>query len=416
MATVHSGCLHPANILHIFILVFRVSVVSPKLYGTITMLQTFASPLNVRVVQEAATHVGSEYLLAEVSLAAMSIWNLDFFRDVLPDICLRINSLQLLTLDYLIAVYPMIVTVVAFFILQLHYHGYDVVLLICRPFQRMFARFRQGWNLHTSLIDAFITFYFLSTTKILHVSISILLSVQLRDAEGSNLGYEDASIKFFSSIHKPYAILAISVLLLFIILPISLLVGYQFSCCQICLSKTRIKGRVLEEFMYSFNKYYKDGSDETRDCRWFAAFYIVLRLCTYLLLFLPMSSLFYNFVLVYSLLCALFVLVVEPYRDEYKRHNYLEPCVVLSLTLILTAITGVNTSNVESRKYVKPLLMSTSLVALLPIVYLCGVTVWWIYKRTPFGYRPVQQLTDSDQPDSSTSINTVSDHLYLFRQ
>ena len=207
-------------------------------------------------------------------------------------------------------------------------------------------------------------------------------------------------------------------LLLLIILPIALLVGYQFSCCQICLSKTRIKGRVLEEFMYSFNKYYKDGSGGTRDCRWFAAFYIVMRLCIYLLLFLPMTSLFYNFALVYSLLCALFFLVVEPYRDEYKRHNYLEPCVVLSLTLTLTAITGVNTSNVESRKYVKPLLMFTALVALLPIVYLCGVTVWWIYKRTPFGYRPVQQLTDSDQPDrlinsgnykdSSTSINTVS--------
>ena len=224
---------------------------------------------------------------------------------------------------------------------------------------------------------------------------------------------------FFSSIHKPYAILAISVLLLFIILPIALLVGYQFSCCQACLTKTRIKGRVLEEFMHSFNKYYKDGSGGTRDCRWFAAFYIAMRLCIYLLLFLPMTSLFYNFALVYSLLGALFVLVVEPYRDEYKRHNYLEPCVVLSLTLTLTATTGVNTSNVESRKYVKPLLMFTALVALLPIVYLCGVTVWWIYKRTPFGYRPVQQLTDSDQPDrlinsgnykdSSTSINTVSD-------
>ena len=154
------------------------------------MLQTLASPLNIRVLQEAATHVGSVYLLAEVFLAAMSIWNLDFFRNVMPDnVCLRINSLQVLALDYLIAVYPMIVTVVAFFILQLHYHGFGPVLLICRPFQRMFARFRQGWNLHTSLIDAFITFYVLSTTKILHVSISILSSVQLHDAKGNNLGY-----------------------------------------------------------------------------------------------------------------------------------------------------------------------------------------------------------------------------------
>ena len=79
--------------------------------------------------------------------------------------CLCINSLQLLALDYLIAVYPMIVTVVAFFILQLHYHGFGPVLLICRPFQRMFARFRQGWNLHTSLIDAFITFLYLIHNK-----------------------------------------------------------------------------------------------------------------------------------------------------------------------------------------------------------------------------------------------------------
>ena len=65
-----------------FIIVFRVSVVSPNLYGMISMLQTLASPLNVRVVQEAATHVGSVYLLADVFLAAMSIWNLDFFRQI----------------------------------------------------------------------------------------------------------------------------------------------------------------------------------------------------------------------------------------------------------------------------------------------------------------------------------------------
>ena len=68
-----------------------------------------------------------------------------------------------------------------------------------------------------------------------------------------------------------------------------------------------------------------------------------------------MTEVFYNLALVYSLLCALFILVVEPYRDEYKCHNYLEPCAILSISLMLTAIVGVNTSNVESRKYVKPL-------------------------------------------------------------
>ena len=74
MATVHSDCL---TFFIIFILVFRVSVVSQKLYGTISTLQTLASPLNVRVVQEAATHVGSVY--RSFFLAATSTsWNLDF--------------------------------------------------------------------------------------------------------------------------------------------------------------------------------------------------------------------------------------------------------------------------------------------------------------------------------------------------
>ena len=93
--------------------------------------------------------------------------------------------------------------------------------------------------------------------------------------------------------------------------------------------------------MYSYNK---DASGGTRDCWWFLAFYIVTRLCIYHLLFFPMTGVFYNLALVYSLLCALFILVAEPYRDEYKCHNYLEPCVILSISLMLTAIVGVNTS------------------------------------------------------------------------
>ena len=86
----------PLTVFIIFTLVFRVSVVSPKLYGTISMLQTLASPLNIRVLQEAATHVGSVHLVTQGFLAAMSIWNLDFFRNVMPDnVCLCINFLQL---------------------------------------------------------------------------------------------------------------------------------------------------------------------------------------------------------------------------------------------------------------------------------------------------------------------------------
>ena len=46
----------PLTIFIVLILVFRVSVASPKLYGVISILQSLALPLNVHLVQEAAKH------------------------------------------------------------------------------------------------------------------------------------------------------------------------------------------------------------------------------------------------------------------------------------------------------------------------------------------------------------------------
>ena len=390
----------PLTLFIIFILVFRVSVVSPKLYGVISILQTLASPLNIRVIQQAAKHDRVVYKIVRVFLAMLSIWNLDFFRNS-SHICLRLTSLQVMTLDYLIAVYPMIVTVAAFILLELHNRGFGPVLFICRPFHRSFANFRQSWNLHTSLIDAFITFFILSTTKLLHVSISVLLSVPVYDAMGNCLDrywFVDASIPYFGRDHLPYAILALSVMTLLIILPIALLVGYQFACCRVCLAKCRLKGHVLEKFMHTFNQYYKDGSGGTRDCRWFAAFHIMARLGIYFLLFFPLSAIFYNLALMYVLACTVAIVLIEPYKEEYKYHNYIEACIYLCLALIQAGITGVNMSNLEMRAFTRPMFMFTALVAMIPMLYLALVTIWWLFKRNPCGYRLLKPQTP-DLPD-----------------
>ena len=393
----------PMTLFVIFILVFRVSVVSPQLYGMISVLQILASPFNVNTMQKAGKYYGNVYGVIQCLIVMLGIWNLDFFRSVLPNICLRIDALQNLTLDYLIAVYPMAVTVVAFLLLQLYYRGFGPIIFMCRPFQRMFATLRQGFNLHTTLIDAFVTFFILSTTKILHVSVSILLSVRLFDAHGENLGfywYEDASIEFFDSVHRPYAVLAVIIIFLLILVPIALLVCYQFSFCQLCLTKTRIKGQLLEEIMHSFNKYYKDGSGGTWDCRWFAAFPLAMRLGMCLLLFGPLTSLIYSTVQMYTLVCSIVVLILEPYKEEYSIHNRLLPCMHLFLSFIFTAATGFNIGSVEDRVYDKPLSILAAVVAVVPFVYFSVLIMFWVCKRAGFGSHFTQQsLISSLLPD-----------------
>ena len=393
----------PLTIFMIFILVFRVSVVSPKLNGVIVFIQTLASPLNMRVLTAAAKHDHVVNIMTQIALTLLGIWNFDFFRTLLPGICLHITFLEMLALDYLIAVYPMIVMVITFTLVELHGHGFKPVLYMWRPFHYFFARFRREWKLHTSLIDAFVTYFVLSTTKLFHVSVSFLIPTLLYTADGETPRlhlYEDATTKYFGPAHLPYALLALVIIFLLIILPICLLVLYQFTCCKRCLSVTKLKGRVLDEFVYTFSQYYRDGSDGMMDCRWFAAFYIIIRLGFYLLLFFTMSALVYNLALLYSLVCALIVFIVQPYKEEYKYHNIVDPVLVLLQALSLAGITGINLANVKSRRFVKPLFIFVGIVALFPLVYLCIVTAQWMYRRGIFGIKPAaQQTLTPDLPD-----------------
>ena len=393
----------PLTMFVIVILVFRVSVVSPKLYGVVSLAQNLVSPLNIHVLLAAAKYDSAVNIIMQVVVTVLNIWNLNFFRTLWTGMCLHIPSLLAMGLDYLIAVYPMIVTIIAFVVLQLHDRGFKPVLYLWRPFHLFFARFRREWDLDTTLIDAFITFFILSTTKLLHVSVSFLLTTTVYTADGKTVGlylYEDINTKFFSLRHLPYGLLAIFIMILLIFLPICLLIFYQFTCCQRCLTVTKLKGHLLDKVMYSFNQYYRDGRDGSMDCRWFAAFYIVTRLGLYANLFITMTTLTYNLLLVYSIICALVVVVAQPYKEEYEWHNAMDPVITLIPALFFAGMIGVNLSNKIDRRFVKFFFVYTGIVSLFPLVYICIVALWWVCGRGVFGLRLAQQEARTpDLPD-----------------
>ena len=69
----------PLTLFMIIILVFRVSVVSPKLYGAVAIIQNIASPLSIRVMTQTAKHEKIFYKILQVWITLSSVWNLDFF-------------------------------------------------------------------------------------------------------------------------------------------------------------------------------------------------------------------------------------------------------------------------------------------------------------------------------------------------
>ena len=128
--------------------------------------------------------------VADVVATVFGIWNLDFFRLVYKPFCLHPNlsMIQIMCLDYLIAVYPLLLIVLTFIFLKL-YERFQVVRIFFKPLVWLFACFNHQWNASTSFIEAFATFILLSYVKVINTSFDILMPTQLYNVRGQIVGW-----------------------------------------------------------------------------------------------------------------------------------------------------------------------------------------------------------------------------------
>ena len=376
----------PLTIFIVIILVFRINVLSPKLNMFVLAAQIISTPIHLRLILHILSQTKEKSVSIPIKTTATlyGFWNLDFFRgDILPEVCINVISLHILVLDYLVAVYPMLLMAVAYTVVQLHDSGFRPLLYIWKPFHRYFVRFRRQWGIQTTIMDAFVTFFFLSTTKLFSVSFDLLISTRLYTRDGKVYSwqlYYDPSIKYFGTQHLPYALLAIGILTVFIIFPTSLLIFYQCKPYQKCLKKCLIEGTILDEFINAFHKYYKDGSNGTWDCRWFAGFFILIKFFAYLLYALSISLLSYVFVLVLCTIGAIVIVIAEPYKEEYRVFNIISANLLLWLALVYTAIINSLASNNFQKGYNDHYMVATVL-SLFPLGYITGITLHHLMRK-----------------------------------
>ena len=76
-------------------------------------------------------------------LALYGIWNLDFFRSFDLGICLGTSTLQTLSLDLLVAVYPLLLMALSYALITLYDRNIRVLVIIWRPFRGVFSLFHK---------------------------------------------------------------------------------------------------------------------------------------------------------------------------------------------------------------------------------------------------------------------------------
>ena len=106
-------------------------------------------------------------LICNVFVSFYGVWNLDLFRFVYKPFCLHPNlsSLQVISLDYAIAVYPLLLILLTYLFVKLHDHCW-VVQFISKPMAWLFTKLNNDNRVSTSLIKVFGTFFLSLLSKL----------------------------------------------------------------------------------------------------------------------------------------------------------------------------------------------------------------------------------------------------------
>ena len=343
----------PLTIFFLVVIMFRLNAISPSMNSFILVSQVVSCPSVSSLMSEYVRFLDTNGLYLNVGYRGASVvygmWNLDFFRAIYRPFCLHpgISILQTMCLDYIIAVYPLMLVILVYLLIKLH-ERCEMVQFLWRPAARLLFCVSQQWeNISNSLIQAFGTFILLSYVKIINVSFDILMPVQLYNVSGQAVGlyvYYNGSQEYFGRDHLPYAVLAIFMFTTFNLMPLLLLCLYPCRCFQSCLNCCRLNSQVLRTFMDAFQGCYKF---EPYDCRYWAAFCLFLRISILLIFALTQSGYFVLVLGIFLVFVTSFLLVVRPYRESV--YTIIDSVISLSSILSCFSAAGFSLASFDQR-------------------------------------------------------------------
>ena len=372
--------LFPTTVFFIIVIMLQIRVTSAQMNAFIFVCQFLTSVMNISPYT-LLDAISSKLFraLALIFTTLYGIWNVDFFRFLIPPFCAsnQLGPIHVIALEYIVAFYPLFLTAVTYVCIQLHTRDCRVIVCLWRPFGRCLGCFRETWDPTKSLVHAFSSFLLLSYSKILFVSLQLLVHVRLYEPTGEQVGtmvYYDASLVYFGSTHLPFALLAIFVLCVFIVLPALVLLLYPTRAFQRCLGCCSVRWHALHAFADTFQGYYKNGTEGARDYRYFAGLYLIVRI-----IFLLGTA---NFLGAYGWLIGilgpttvsfLFALL-RPYKNNWFN-------VWDSVVFLLIAFAEIS---IMYNKYVAsiPLVYLGGIVITIPLVYISIYTVYKLFSRT----------------------------------
>ena len=372
----------PLTLFYFLVLFLKINATASHLHGYLIFSQIVSTPILVRNLVEYVEVYHQYTKLSQAIIGLYSLWNLDFFWGLYPDICLDVSTLTALTLDYAVAIYPLLLTVVSYFLIKLYARNVRIVVILWKPFRYVFTLLRRNWDSRTTVIDAYATFFVLSLVKITSVSADLLIPMKVHSLNNDSVRwalYYDATLDYFGREHLPYAILAIACTAIFTAPIIFLLLFYQLRCFQRLLTCLKIHSQLFNAVMDSFQGCYKNGLEPgTRDYRWFAAVPLIGRIVLLFIYSITLdgNALPYWIITILGMMVAM--TIIQPYKTQFSKHAKLDITFWGMLAALCAATQGAQYGSRQQRRICSVI---RNIALVLPLLYMIGISVYWILSR-----------------------------------
>ena len=364
----------PLTLFYLAVLILRISLASSRFNGLVFTIQVLTSPFVQRALigglhaSNKNSYDSKELFLFKTELTAYGFFNLDFFRAFFPNTCLRsdFTFMHVVSLDLVIALYPFVLIGCTYLLVKMYDYNVCIVIWLWKPFRRIVLRYHQNFQVSTSLIEVFVSFIMLTHIKILGVCTDLLLPTSTYTADGKfykRYLYFDPTIEYFSIKHLPFAILAITFAVMFVLLPLLFLVLYPCNFFQNFLRLLKLQSHTLQAYMDAFQGSYRI---EPHDMRYFSVYYFMFRLVLICLLVIAQSNFLIPTITVVIVVGAVIFAFFQPYQNQH--HNRTDVIFLLLLGLVFATYSGLLITSVIAKYYLKTaqvmVIISTTLILL----------------------------------------------------
>lgn len=263
-----------------------------------------------------------------------SISNFDIVTPLpLPPFCLSntITPIQALALDFIPALYPLLVLTILYVWIALYSYHFKPVYTITQALSKLCQCHRNKYR--PSLLDSFATIVLICYSRIAATCFKFFHPSYYYNTSGEWLGtafYYDGTLDYFGKGHAEYTFIAMFLIIVFLLIPAFFLLLHP--CIHRYHERRRIRHPRTSALASTFNRCFKDGSQGTNDLRFFAGVYLLLRIAIRIIYLIHTPKVILALELIFSLTIAIVFMTVRPYKNDV--FNHLDAIIFLFLTLL----------------------------------------------------------------------------------